>query len=107
MSKELTDAIVGMHEDEAMALVASMLDGGTDPTEVLEEAKDAMTELGRRFECEEVFIPELIMGGEIMKNIAEELKPHMKGEAATPGARHRRHRHRRRATSTTSARTSS
>ena len=79
MSQELTDAIVGIREDEAMALVKSMLEGGTDPTEVLAQARDAMTELGRRFECEEAFIPELIMGGEIMKNIAAELKPHLKG----------------------------
>ena len=81
MSQELTDAIVEMREDEAMALVRSMLEGGADPAEVLGQARDAMTELGRRFECEEAFIPELIMGGEIMKNIAEELKPHLKGAA--------------------------
>jgi len=87
MSQELTDAIVEMREDEAMALVKSMLDGGNDPIEVLGQAKDAMTELGRRFECEEAFIPELIMGGEIMKNIAEELKPHLKdaGDAEKRG----------------------
>ena len=59
-----------------------MLDAGADPAEVLEEAKAAMTVLGDKFECEEVFIPELIMGGEIMKGIAEELKPRIKGEAA-------------------------
>ena len=79
MSQELTDAIVGMREEEALGLVKSMLDTGTDPKVVLDEAKDAMTELGRRFECEEAFIPELIMGGEIMKNIADELRPHLKG----------------------------
>jgi 5-methyltetrahydrofolate--homocysteine methyltransferase len=82
MSKELTDAIVGMDEDGAMRLVSSMLDAGADPAEVLEEAKAAMTVLGDKFECEEVFIPELIMGGEIMKGIADELKPRIKGEAA-------------------------
>jgi methanogenic corrinoid protein MtbC1 len=81
MSQELTDAIVDMREEEALGLVKSMLDAGTDPKVVLDEAKDAMTELGRRFECEEAFIPELIMGGEIMKNVAEELKPYLKGEA--------------------------
>lgn len=79
MSLELTDAIVGMREQEALGLVKSMLDAGTDPKAVLDEARDAMTELGRRFECDEAFIPELIMGGEIMKNIADELKPHLKG----------------------------
>jgi methanogenic corrinoid protein MtbC1 len=82
MSKELTAAIVGMDEDEAMRLVAAMLDSGADPGAVLEEAKGAMTVLGDRFECEEAFIPELIMGGEIMKRIAGELKPRIKGEAA-------------------------
>ena len=83
MSKELTDAIVEMREDEAMRLVRSMLAAGADPADVLEEAKAAMTVLGEKFECEEVFIPELIMGGEIMKGIADELKPRIKGEATT------------------------
>jgi methanogenic corrinoid protein MtbC1 len=82
MSKELTDAIVGMDEGEAMRLVGAMLDAGVDPSEVLEEAKAAMTVLGEKFECEQVFIPELIMGGEIMKGIADELKPRIKGETA-------------------------
>jgi len=82
MSKELTDAIVGMDEAGAMRLVQAMLDAGADPSDVLEEAKAAMTVLGDKFECEEVFIPELIMGGEIMKGIADELKPRIKGEAS-------------------------
>jgi len=82
MPNELTEAIVDMREDEALGLVKSMLDAGADPTEVLEQAKEAMTELGRRFECEEAFIPELIMGGEIMRRISEELKPHLKGGGA-------------------------
>jgi methylmalonyl-CoA mutase cobalamin-binding domain/chain len=83
MSQELTDAIVGMNEDEVLSLVKSMLDDGTDPKAVLDQAKDAMTELGRRFEREEVFIPELIMGSEIMQAVAAELKPHLVGDAAT------------------------
>jgi len=82
MSEELTDAILAMDEVGAMALVKSRLAGGADPAAVLEEAKAAMTALGDKFECEEVFIPELIMGGEIMKGIAEELKPHLTVEVA-------------------------
>ena len=70
MSKELTDAIVGMREDEALAIVRRMLDAGADPADVLADAKDAMSVLGARFECGDAFIPELIMGGEIMKGIA-------------------------------------
>ena len=81
MASKLTDAIVAMREDQALGIVTGMLESGADPAEVLEEAKAAMTVLGERFECEEVFIPELIMGGEIMRRISEELKPRIKAEA--------------------------
>ena len=81
MSRDLTDAIVGMDEAGALRLVKEKLDGGADPGAVLDEAKAAMTELGDRFAREEAFIPELIMGGEIMKGLAAELKPLVKAEA--------------------------
>ena len=82
MSNELTDAIVGMREDEALSLVNAMLDNGSEPSEVLEQARDAMVVLGQKFECEEVFIPELIMGGEIMRAISDVVKPRLTGAAA-------------------------
>ena len=87
MSNELTDAIVGMREDDALAIVGRELDAGVAPTVVLDEAKEAMTVLGKRFECGDAFIPELIMGGEIMKGISELVKPHLRGpgEAAKRG----------------------
>jgi methanogenic corrinoid protein MtbC1 len=83
MSQELTDAILAMDEDGAMALVKARLDAGADPAAVLDEAKAAMTALGDKFACEEAFIPELIMGGEIMKGIAAELKPRITTEDTT------------------------
>jgi methanogenic corrinoid protein MtbC1 len=83
MSTELTDAILAMDEDGALRIVKDRLDGGEAPEAVLEEARVAMTTLGERFACEEVFIPELIMGGEIMKGIAAELKPRITKEDTT------------------------
>jgi len=82
MTTPLTDAILAMDEASALQLVKDRLDAGEAPEAVLEDAKSAMTVLGDRFAAEEVFIPELIMGGEIMKGIAAELKPRIKGEAA-------------------------
>ena len=75
MSTELTDAILAMDEDGALKIVKDRLDAGEAPEAVLDDARSAMTTLGDQFACEEVFIPELIMGGEIMKGIAAELKP--------------------------------
>jgi methanogenic corrinoid protein MtbC1 len=82
MSVPLTDAILAMDEAAALQLVKDRLDAGEAPEAVLEDAKGAMTVLGDKFACEEVFIPELIMGGEIMKGIAAELKPRIKSDAA-------------------------
>ena len=82
MATELTDAILAMDEMAALQLVKDRLDAGEAPEVVLEDAKGAMTILGERFACEEVFIPELIMGGEIMKGIAAELKPRITADTA-------------------------
>ena len=83
MATELTDAILAMDEDGALKIVKDRLDAGEAPEAVLDDARSAMTTLGDRFACEEVFIPELIMGGEIMKGIAAELKPRITaGETA-------------------------
>jgi len=82
MSTPLTDAILTMDEDGALKIVKDRLDAGEAPEAVLEDAKGAMTVLGDKFACEEVFIPELIMGGEIMKGIAAELKPRITADVA-------------------------
>jgi methanogenic corrinoid protein MtbC1 len=82
MPEELTDAILTMDEDGALRIVKDRLDGGEAPEAVLEDAKGAMTALGDKFACEEAFIPELIMGGEIMKGIAAVLKPHITADDA-------------------------
>ncbi len=82
MSTELTESILAMDEDGALKIVKDRLDAGEAPEAVLEDAKGAMTILGEKFACEEAFIPELIMGGEIMKGIAAELKPRMTADMA-------------------------
>ena len=75
MSQELIDAIVGLRMDEAVTLAKRMLAGGTDPLAIIAEGSEAMQVIGRRFAEGEAFIPELIMGGEIMKAISQEVMP--------------------------------
>ena len=83
MSTGLTGAILAMDEPEALAIVQDRLDEGAPPQEILDDARAAMTVLGEKFSCEEVFVPELIMGGEIMKGIAALVRPHITVEAET------------------------
>jgi methanogenic corrinoid protein MtbC1 len=89
MSEKLVNAIAEMDEDQALALTKELLDAGTPPPEILADCRAAMELVGKRFECGEYFIPELILAGEMLKSIAAEVKPYMTGahEAAKKGAR--------------------
>ena len=61
--------------DEAVTLAQRMLAGGTEPLAIIAESSEAMQVIGRRFAAGEAFIPELIMGGEIMKSISQAVMP--------------------------------
>jgi len=75
MSQELIEAFTSIQEDEAVKLAKELLEGGTDPLYVIEVCKDAVRIIGDRFEAGQVFLPELIMAGEIMASISSEVKP--------------------------------
>lgn len=77
-TQALTEAIVEMQEDKAIALTRELLDGGTDPLAIFKAYQNALQEIGKRFEKEIYFIPELIMSGEMMKTAMEIIKPFLK-----------------------------
>lgn len=75
MSEELVNAIAEMQEEEAIQLARDMLDKGVKPMTILDAARQAMDIIGQRYEKGIYFLPELMMAGEIMGQIAEILKP--------------------------------
>jgi len=84
---KLVNAISDMQEEEALQLVREMLDAGTDPQEILDASRDAMVIVGKRYERKEYFLPELIIAGDLLKQIAALVKPRLKarGPAKTLG----------------------
>jgi 5-methyltetrahydrofolate--homocysteine methyltransferase len=85
MSKELVDAMVGMKEQEAISIAKGLVDKGTDPLEIFGACREAMDAVGKRFEKGEFFLPELMMAGEMLRQISELIKPLMKEEAKSGG----------------------
>lgn len=75
--KDLLTAVVEMQEDTAIELTQKYLDKGVSAIEIFNCYQAAMGEIGKRFEKQIYFIPELIMSGEMMKSGAEILKPHL------------------------------
>jgi methanogenic corrinoid protein MtbC1 len=81
MSEKLINAIAEMDEDQAQALTHELLASGTDPVAILDDCREAMNRVGKRFEQGEYFIPELILAGEMLKAISAEVKPYMQAGA--------------------------
>ena len=77
MSRELFNAIIEMREKDALLLGHELLERGTDPLKVLESCREAMDVVGRRFEKNEYFLPELVLGGRILSQITEMAKPRL------------------------------
>jgi 5-methyltetrahydrofolate--homocysteine methyltransferase len=77
MAKTLVELMSDLMEEEALALVKEKIAQGVDPEEILADARSAMEVVGKRFESCEYFIPDLMMAGEILKEISELVKPLM------------------------------
>jgi methanogenic corrinoid protein MtbC1 len=83
MSKKLVDAMVNMKEKEAVAIAKELIDKGEDPVKILGACKEAMDTVGKRFEKCEYFLPELVMAGEMLKQISDIVKPKLTGGVET------------------------
>jgi methanogenic corrinoid protein MtbC1 len=77
MSKKLVKAIADMKEEEALKLVREMVEGGSDPMEILEAGRKAMDIIGQRYEKGTYFLPELMLAGEMLTQITDIIKPEM------------------------------
>jgi 5-methyltetrahydrofolate--homocysteine methyltransferase len=82
MTESLIHALVEMQEKEALQAARQLLEVGTNPIRILNACSAAMETVGKRFETGEYFLPNLIMAGEMMKQISTMLKPLLKQEKA-------------------------
>ncbi len=87
MTQALVDAIAEMREDDALSLAQAALDRGTPPLEILEDCRLAMTRVGQQFEAGEYFVPELILAGEMLREISALVRPHLTGAALDDGSK--------------------
>lgn len=80
MSTDLINAIADMDDVKAVELAEEMLQKGSNPLEILSGCQQAMEIVGKRYENKEYFLPELILGGEILKKISQVVKPKLETE---------------------------
>jgi len=86
--KELYDAILTGNAKKAAAVTQASLDEGVQPMDmVTHQMVPAMAEVGRLFECEEYFVPELLLSGRAMKACMELLRPLLSKQGVEPVGR--------------------
>jgi methanogenic corrinoid protein MtbC1 len=78
MDSKLVYLMADLKEKETIALVNELIKEGVNPNEILSSARAAMELVGKRFEKDEYFIPDLVLAGEIMKEISEIVRPLLK-----------------------------
>ncbi len=77
MNDTLTNLIADLQEEETMKMVGELIEAGADPVTILDDARNAMGLVGKRFEQGDYFIPDLMMAGEILQGISRIVKPHL------------------------------
>lgn len=85
---QLTDAILKGDAKSAVAVTRDALASGGDPIDLVTRYMiPAMDEVGKRFECQEYFVPELLLSARAMKGALEIIRPLLIERGATPTGR--------------------
>jgi len=70
--------IIELNEDTVLKLLEEKIANNENPLMIMEEVKGAMKIIGDKFENKEYFLPDLIMSGEILRQIMEKVEPLLK-----------------------------
>jgi corrinoid protein of di/trimethylamine methyltransferase len=86
--KRLHDAILTGDLKTAVGITQQAIAEKLDPSELIANTMvPAMAEVGRLFECEEYFVPELLLSARAMKGALELLRPLLSASGAQPAGR--------------------
>jgi len=86
--QKLFDAVLDGDAKTAATVTHEALAAGANPVSLITEYMvPAMDEVGRRYEAEEYFVPELLLAARAMKAALEPLKPLLAASGAQPAGR--------------------
>lgn len=80
----LEKAIIEIEPDNAENLAKQLVESNADPKKLVTTISKALAIVGKKFQDEEYYLPELVMAGEIAKSILLISEPLLKGEEEGP-----------------------
>src|SRR5262249_19688005 len=86
--KQLSDAVINGDAKAAYAITQEALGAGVDPLTLVNDYMiPAMDEVGRRFECNDFFVPELLISARAMKAALDVIRPLLIARGDQPAGR--------------------
>lgn len=81
--QEIAQAVEVLQKDKALSLVEQAINDGVNPAEIIQAGIVAGLEgIGKKFEAEEYFLAELMMGGKISQACIDLVTPHLPESSA-------------------------
>jgi len=71
----IIDEIIDLNEEKVVEILKQRLDAGEDAMKIMDDVKLAMKKVGEMFSSGEFFLPDLMMSGEILRQIFEVIAP--------------------------------
>jgi methylmalonyl-CoA mutase cobalamin-binding domain/chain len=78
LSEEFVNAVVSLDEAKAIDSTRKRLESGEDPLKILDDLTKAANVIGEKYEKGEFFIADLVMAGEILKEVSDLVRPKLK-----------------------------
>ncbi len=75
LSAELIQNMSDLEEEQVLSLVRRRIALGDDPIDIVEDCRQGMIEVGRRYEQREYYLSGLILAGEILREVMEIVRP--------------------------------
>ena len=88
MSEEYVNLLADLEEEKIIELTKKRIEAGEDPMNILDDTREGMGIVGKRFAEGEYFLPELVFSGELLNSVTEIVKPHLSGGEGAKQEKH-------------------
>jgi len=85
MNNKIAQVLADLEEDKVLEEVKRELESGTSPVEILDACQKGMAEVGERFSNKIYYVSDLMMSGEIFKQVSTLLAPALEGTGGAKG----------------------
>lgn len=74
---QISEAFEDYDSEALLEILKTALDEGSDPIDLVRCLSEQMEEIGRKFSAQELFLPDMVMAGDLMEEALRFLKPHL------------------------------